>query len=292
MWFSKPDGVSDCAPVIIAGMHRSGTSILTKILDDLGLFVGNGLDSNHEPNFFVTLNNWLLHQAGGAWDYPEPFADFLKYDDLVASRVAQLDRLMAAPRAIQFMGLKRYLNTRSIKNMTQPWGWKDPRNTFTLPLWLKVFPNAKLLVIHRHGVDVANSLATRAEKMSKALPAQLDGQAPVLWRLPLSILSFSRCRDTEEGMKLWQLYSETADQYAQALGERALVLRYEEFLSDPVPQVEKALDFIGIEAPPEAVSRSVDRLVASRAYSYQGSDNLRDLAARYRTELSAFGYSG
>lgn len=279
------------APIIIAGMHRSGTSVLTSILDELGLFVGRKLDSNHEATYFLHLNNWLLRQAGATWDRPEVFNDFLSHDDIVAARVQQLEHLLKTPRAIEFLGLKNYLTLGSIKNMSTPWGWKDPRNTFTLPLWLKIFPNAKLLVIHRHGVDVAKSLATRADKISQNLSSDVARQSRWLWRLPLSNNSFSRCRNTNEGLALWKSYTQTADRHADQLGERALVLRYEVFLENPVPHVERVLDFIGMEAERPAIERSVQKLVASRAYSYRGSDVLRGLAERHHHDLNAFGYS-
>ncbi len=279
------------APIIIAGMHRSGTSVLTTILDELGLFVGRKLDSNHEATFFVHLNNWLLRQAGATWDRPEAFEDFLEYGDLVEARVRQLEHLLKTPRAIEFLGLRNYLTLGDIKYMSEPWGWKDPRNTFTLPLWLKIFPNAKLLVIHRHGVDVANSLATRADKISKSLGSTVKNQSRWLWRLPLSNNSFSRCRDTNEGVALWKSYTETADRYANQLGERALVLQYEAFLEQPVPHIEQVLNFIGVEADRAAVERAVTKLVASRAYSYRGNNVLRSLAERHQSDLSAFGYS-
>ncbi len=282
---------SNSTPVIIAGMHRSGTSVLTTILDEIGLFVGRKYDSNHEATFFVHLNNWLLRQAGAAWDHPEAFKEFLKQDDLVEARIRQLDHLLQTPRAIEFLGLKNYLALGDIKNMSGPWGWKDPRNTFTLPLWLKIFPNAKLLVIHRHGVDVAKSLATRADKISQNLSSDVEKQSRWLWRLPLSNNSFSRCRDTGEGMALWKSYTETADHYASQLGDRALVLRYEAFLEQPITHLEQVLKFVGLDAQHTAIERAVEKLVASRAYSYRGNEALRGLAERHQADLSAFGYS-
>lgn len=279
------------APIIIAGMHRSGTSVLTTILDELGLFVGKKVDSNREATFFVQLNNWLLRQAASTWDRPEVFEEFLKQDDLVAARVQQLDRLLKTPRAVEFLGFKNFLALRDIKNMSQPWGWKDPRNTFTLPLWLKIFPNAKLLVIHRHGVDVAKSLATRADQITQSISRDIEEQSRWLWRLPLSNNSFSRCRDTDEGIALWKSYTQTADHYADQMGDRALVLRYEAFLENPLPQVDQVLDFIGMDVERARIERAVERVVASRAYSYRGSESLREFAERHHADLSAFGYS-
>ncbi|MGD9653227.1 MAG: sulfotransferase [Candidatus Dadabacteria bacterium] len=38
-------------PVIVIGMSRSGTTMLTKMLDELGLYAGKKLTDNHEAVF-------------------------------------------------------------------------------------------------------------------------------------------------------------------------------------------------------------------------------------------------
>jgi hypothetical protein len=43
-------------PVIILGMHRSGTSMVSELLDQLGLFVGRELQDDHESTYFLDLN--------------------------------------------------------------------------------------------------------------------------------------------------------------------------------------------------------------------------------------------
>ena len=43
-------------PIIITGMHRSGTSLLTNFLSDCGVFMGKSLDGNYESVFFQRIN--------------------------------------------------------------------------------------------------------------------------------------------------------------------------------------------------------------------------------------------
>lgn len=42
-------------PIIILGMHRSGTTMITQLLENLGLFVGTEKEVNHEALFFGKL---------------------------------------------------------------------------------------------------------------------------------------------------------------------------------------------------------------------------------------------
>ena len=43
----------------------------------------------------------------------------------------------------------------------QRWGWKDPRNSLTLPFWLRLIPNLKVIICLRNPLEVARSLSVR-----------------------------------------------------------------------------------------------------------------------------------
>ena len=59
-------------PIIIIGMHRSGTTMLSKILENSGVFLGNNKDINNEALFFQKINTWFMRQVYASWDNPEP----------------------------------------------------------------------------------------------------------------------------------------------------------------------------------------------------------------------------
>ena len=76
------------SPIIITGMHRSGTSLLAKLAKDLGLFAGTKLDPNCESIFFQQLNIWLLQLAGANWSNPIAFNILLNHRLLQGLRKA------------------------------------------------------------------------------------------------------------------------------------------------------------------------------------------------------------
>ena len=55
------------SPVIIIGMHRSGTSMLTRQLHALGIHMGKDLTINAEARCFQELNRGLLAAGGGSF---------------------------------------------------------------------------------------------------------------------------------------------------------------------------------------------------------------------------------
>ena len=113
-------------------------------------------------------------------------------------------------------------------------GWKDPRNTFTLPVWKQVFPNLRTLHIVRHGVDVAASLARRHAKALRAATGEsVPSALTVIRDHALGVLSSRRGWTLAEALTMWEQYVEKARQESAALGERALEVRYEDLLLEP-----------------------------------------------------------
>jgi GT2 family glycosyltransferase len=138
--------------ICIAGAHRSGTSMLTRLLHSCGLYLGpesalmpaqpDNPDGFWEHLGFVATNDELLNELGGAWDLPpkanEDFKD------------PRLDPLRLKARL-----LVEGFNSSSI------WGWKDPRNSLTLAFWQNLLPTLKTLIIVRNPLEVAYSLRER-----------------------------------------------------------------------------------------------------------------------------------
>jgi len=151
-------------PVVVIGMHRSGTSLVAQMLERLGLFIGRVRDPNDEATFFLKANEWLLRQSGGAWDHPQSIDAILQTNDARERYVCLLEKMLQSPRAILYLGGWCYLRNLGTWVLHEPWGWKDPRTTLTLPLWQEVFPRLKVVHVVRHGLDVALSLRARERR--------------------------------------------------------------------------------------------------------------------------------
>ncbi len=140
----------DTPPIIVIGMHRSGTSLLAELLSDLGAHMGKELDIHHEALCFKDTNKDLLALTGAHWAKPGPFLSALATAGFVARCRDFADAC-----------LERRLAGYGEVGQAPAWGWKDPRNTLTLPIWLERFPRAKVIHIVRDGLDVALSMHRR-----------------------------------------------------------------------------------------------------------------------------------
>ena len=281
-------------PVIFIGMHRSGTSMLGRLLEELGMFFGTRKDENNEALFFQELNDWLLTQCGGRWDNPGPFKDFFWHsDEAVRWTETYLGNMLASPRAIQFLGARRLLSG-GIANLDEPWGWKDPRTTFTLGMWLKIFPDAKVVSIERNGVDVAQSLRTREIKILEDAQRYYQRYRALFFIRPrrAGFANSPRCLSLENAFSLWQEYTAAADTAIAALPrERTLALRYEEVLSDPVRWLTEVAAFCELNASSARINETVKSIRADRAQAYESDAELKKFAAGHAEALAARGYS-
>lgn len=151
--------------VIIVGMHRSGTSALA------GLLHTNGIIMGYEDEF---VPKPMPENPKGFY---ENYSFRLVNDAILAEngyRVASFDpnipeNLHASPALRETMRdtIRRYSQNPQVKH----WGWKDPRTSLTLPLWLEELRNAglnpKVLRTYRPAAEIARSMLARGNSGSE-----------------------------------------------------------------------------------------------------------------------------
>ncbi|MEO8439048.1 MAG: glycosyltransferase [Spartobacteria bacterium] len=233
---AKETGVAVC----IAGAHRSGTSMLTRLLHSSGLDLGpeselmpaqaDNPDGFWENLRFVALNDEVLNELGGAWDLP-PSAQ----EDFGSPK---LDPLRTKAQLL-IAGF----------DPTRTWGWKDPRNSLTLPFWRTLLPNWKVVVMVRNPLEVAYSMRSR------------NGTS----------YSF--------GLRLWEIY------YRRLLGSTSaserLVSHYDSFFYNPAAELERIARFVGL--PESSASAAASLVTSKRRHTHFSTDQLID--ARVSTQI-------
>jgi hypothetical protein len=284
------------SPILIMGMHRSGTSLVARMLEALGLFLGVDKDANHEARFFRYADEWLLRQSGGAWDYPEPI-HLLLADQAVRHLAADyLNGLMTSLYALRYLGWWRFGRWHRPSNLPVLWGWKDPRLTFTLPVWLDLFPQARVIYVVRHGVDVAASLQARQQALVAQSEQKLAGKRPFYLRDWLrkrqgeGFTNSLRCATLAGGFSLWEAYLAEAEQHKAALGSQFMELRYEDFLAHPVPHLQTLVEFIGLGVDIKAIEHVATAVNPHRAYAYRQNPALQAWAEEMQPQLTKWGY--
>ncbi|BAV04251.1 Sulfotransferase family protein [Filimonas lacunae] len=154
--------------LVIAGMHRSGTSLITQWLQRCGLQIGDRLlgvgfdnvEGHFEDCDFVELHEKLLAEnnldsTGLVLDKKPAFSEKQK------AEIAQLVHH---------------------KNQLYPaWAWKDPRTCLFLPEYKDIIPDAFYLVIVRDYKAVVSSLLSRMHKDAEMRYRQKGLFKRLLW---------------------------------------------------------------------------------------------------------------
>jgi hypothetical protein len=145
--------VNNRFPLIIAGMHRSGTSMIARFLHESGINLGDNLLPPNSSNIYGHYED----------------IDILEFHRKILRR--EFGHQMWVPRVLRPNELHeddrqeaREIACRRIKN--QFWGWKEPRTSLFLDLWGNICPNASYLFIVRDPISVVDSLLRRENRSS------------------------------------------------------------------------------------------------------------------------------
>jgi hypothetical protein len=227
-------------PLIVVGMHRSGTSLLSRLLSDIGIHMGGWLSRDAEAVYFQKINRKIYQSVNAHWAEPESLIQAMESPVFVQSQITRVQeelqgfgsRVGLPPSISRNFGKSTWL--RLLEDPQFHWGWKDPRTALVIPIWQKVFPQARWVHIIRNGVDVAISLYQRALR-------QEQKQWVKLLRFDFSerTLDFDYCFD------LWEVYLSSLFQALSKIEkERVIELRYENLLRNPAEELKKVLAFI------------------------------------------------
>ncbi len=137
--------------VIITGMHRSGTSMLSGALGLSGLYIGDNfkgprpdnLKGHFEDQEFMGINRRMMKKSGcgkGSFDMPNLLRAHITHD------------------AIDEVDIRRFLDQWPKDRAV---GWKDPRACLTLKIWKRFIPDLKVIYIFRPVEEIAASLNVR-----------------------------------------------------------------------------------------------------------------------------------
>jgi hypothetical protein len=276
-------------PIVVIGMHRSGTRVLVEILDKLGVFMGADRQADSESAAFMQINEGILHQCGAFWSEPMSAHFMLAQPDVVDHLAATALEALAA-RFGEYAGPSGPRLEASPEE-APPFGWKDPRNTFTLPVWKQLFPNLRAIHIVRHGVDVAASLARRHAKALRAATGEsVPSALTVIRDHALGVLSSRRGWTLAEALTMWEQYVEKARQECASLGERALEFRYEDLLMEPEPVIAAIAKLCRVPSPARK-EPVVEGLEPGRAFAFRREPELTAFAGSARDVLARYGYS-
>ena len=214
--------------------------MLAKLLHNCGLYLGpenqlmpaqaDNPDGFWEHLGFVALNDEVLNKLGGAWDLPPKPNENFKHPRLNPLRMKA--RLLIEGFA-----------------SASAWGWKDPRNSLTLPFWQGLLPKLKTVIIVRNPLEVAYSMRER------------NGTS----------YSF--------GLRLWEIYNRRVIETASR--QERFVTHYDLFFEDAASELRRIARFVGL--PDADVTNAAALVTTQRRHIHFTIEQLID--ARVSAEV-------
>jgi hypothetical protein len=179
--------------LVVAGMHRSGTSLLASILAAAGVEMGaelmgpsRGNDRGHFEDLEIQRFQEACLARRGASALSLPAGGVAGFSAAEASQAA---RLIAA---------------RAAKPV---WGWKDPRTCLFLLDWERLLAAPLYLLVYRHPVEVVLSLLRRGID----LDVQLDPATAIRAWTEHNRQILALCAAARERCVLWSIAGATRD---------------------------------------------------------------------------------
>ncbi len=183
--------------ILVLGMHRSGTSIVARLLNMMGAYfapegASTGANQENPKGFWErrdvrVLNDMVLHSVGADWDRLSNFsltqvpeATRVRFDHDARKIILELDA-------------------------HRPWFLKEPRICVLPELWLNLLEFPVSIIVHRSAIEVARSL-----EMRNGFPLRF-------------------------GLALWERYNTSA--LNATLGLRRIQVNHSELMAEPVQLV-------------------------------------------------------
>lgn len=238
------DPSSAVPPIVVAGMHRSGTSLAASVLAASGMRMGPQLlhaDRNNPRGYFedielLQLNRSILDRCTSAehpghrdWGWTEE-GDF---DPRPANRFRE--------------AASKLLDQR--RQAGQAWGWKDPRTSLLLDFWSELASDARFLLVYRFPWDVADSM--------QRLGADVFLDHP------------------DYALPIWMFYNRKILEFRSRHPQRTILVSIDAVLQRPESLLEVLSDRVELPARP-AIEELIDPSLFSQT---KGEDPLIRLTA-------------
>jgi hypothetical protein len=261
--------------LIVAGFHRSGTSLVCQLLHRAGLFLGYDLlgatFSNPRGHFedteIIDVHEQILADNGQTWLISEPFLPVITES--------------------HWRRMERVIQRRNAEHNL--WGFKDPRVCSFIMIWKHLLPNAKALLIYRHFSDTTYSLARRQSVELLSDPTGPPRLYKRFWEEP------------DLALRMWLTHNQALLTFARTYPEETLVASLDMVQSgfpvirainqrwdlglDEVPTSE-VLDPTAIERRPGKQPISDRRLIDRLDATWQALEQLGERTGRIIEEAT------
>jgi hypothetical protein len=196
--------------LILTGMHRSGTSLLSSLLQSAGVNIGKKLVAANEGNPKGYFEN----------------SDFVEFHENVLFSLG-IDKIgwttleNCHPPSYYVDDAQKLIELN--QDYDKPWGWKEPRTTLFLDFWSNLLPSAYFIFVYRSPWEVLDSLYRRGDDIFHHNP--------------------------ELALQAWSSYNRQLLRFYQKYPEKCLLFNLEKITVNPNNLIEMINDKFNLSLP-------------------------------------------
>lgn len=216
------------APLIIAGMHRSGTSLIASFIHHSGIDLGDDLVGPRKSNPYGHFED----------------AEILDFHRDILVREFGHPMWVPGPPDLSEEDRQRAAQLIAVRRHKARWGWKEPRTCLFLELWNGLLPDALFLFVVRHPLLVLDSLSRRTKS------------------------KFYHFRKHNKFLRAWMTYNQECALFCRSHCDRCMLIVLEEAVRNPTVFVERLSSWLALDLnvraflgtyDPEALAREQTR---------------------------------
>ena len=247
------------SPVAIGGIGGSGTRLIAELLLHLGFYLGSDLNESNDNLWFTLLFKRI--DLVSSDPPPSVSVDFAECLDVFARAMTggagltleQEQRVRALaregrPQHTPLWLAERCASLLSALGTGRPvparWGWKEPNTHVVLDRLQVALPAMRYVHVVRNGLDMAHS--------------QNQNQPRFWGRLFVHALPWEP--GPRYSLRYWRVMHERVLRLGGAMGDRFLMLDYDDFCRNAPAGVERLVAFLRVDPSP-AEQRALHALV-------------------------------
>ncbi len=297
-------GLDPESPVVVGAVGGSGTRVVCSILKTLGVYMGITRLDSKDTIWFPDLLGWPdAFDTNAGLETPSTRAQARLderldlFHELMFSTFSERRWMTAWTRARwlwfrtfrmdplhrERFQLSTRLNLRPLMRKSAwrrrhpdayvGWGWKEPMSHVYLPQLLRRYPKMRYIHVVRHGLDMAfaqNDWQYRVWAPRFGLPGEPS---------PPDMFSY------------WRRVNERARRIIdEELGDRALILRFEDLISDPAQAIRAIAGLIGVDVDRDGVARLSELVKTPESIGRHKHADLTGFGDDDMSSLVSFGY--
>lgn len=239
------------APIVIGGLGGSGTRLIAEMFACAGVDIGSDLNRSSDNLWFTLLLKRRALRAPGVESEVSAALQLLAKAMTSHEPLTTVERkvLRRAVRDQRGNYSRRWCDNRRKALLSREyfeaqnggWGWKEPNSHIFLDRLMAEFPRLRYVHVMRHGLDMAYS---RNQGQYARWHWYFD--------LPPSATASATPRDS---LAYWCVANDRVRQLGHTLGDRFLMVNYDDLCLNPGEHVPALLDFVGARNNAQVVEK-------------------------------------